>query len=143
MNADSLPARIIYAAVTLPLAGAAGFYASLWLIPKVALHFQGADADLDGYRIFSIALWVGAGLAWTASLVALTLPWKRRRRRVGRTRRIALAAVFVVLTSMAFAAESDALLYDLAFASWLGYVMAYTFVRYGVADGGKPSTSAN
>ena len=139
MNAVSLPARIGYAIVALALGAAAGFYGSLWLLPKLVKLLQGPDAALDDFLLFQGALGVATGLAFTAALVALTLPWKRRRRRSGRQGRMIVAGVFVVLVSLSFASQGHALIYDLAFAAWLAYAMAYTFVRYGIVDSARRS----
>ena len=141
MNAVSLPARIGYAIVALALGAAAGFYGSLWLLPKLVKLLQGPDAALDDFLLFQGALGVATGLAFNAALVALTLPWKRRRRRSGRQGRMIVAGVFVVLVSLSFASQGHALVYDLAFAAWLAYAMAYTFVRYGIVDSARRSSA--
>jgi hypothetical protein len=137
MNALGLPARIGYALVALAVGAAVGFYGSIWLLPKLVKLLQGPDAGLDEFLLFQGALGVGTGLAFSAALVALTLPWKRHRRRSGRQRRIVVSGVFVVLASLSFASQGHALTYDLAFAVWLAYAMAYTFVRYGVLDSAR------
>ena len=134
MKATGLPARIVYAALGLVAGGAAGFYATMWLMPKLILHFWGADADVDVYGVFNSALGVGAGSAFTLFLVALTLPGKRHRRRSGRGGRVMVSCIFVVLASLAFAGLGHRLIYDLAFAAWLAYGTAYTYVRYGIID---------
>ena len=130
MNAVGLPARIGYAVAALAAAGAAGFYASIWLLPKFVS--QVAEDD-DGYGLFRMALCIALVLGATAALVGLTLPWKRRKRR-GRGRRIVAASVIVVLLSVAFASQGHKILYDLLFAAWLAYVLAFTYVRHGVLD---------
>jgi hypothetical protein len=130
--------------MALPLGGTVGFYAVM-LLPKLAAIYPKLDSNLaaylpkldpggDGYGIFKFALWVGGVVAFTACLMALTLPWRRRRKRRGRALRIALSCVLVVVASAGFADVVHALIYDLVFAAWLAYVMAYTFVRYGVLD---------
>ena len=134
MDGTKLPARIGYAVVALSAVGAAGFYASIWLLPKFAS--QAVDGD-DGYGLFRAALGIALGLGVTAALVGLTLPWKRRKCR-GRGRRIVVASVIVVLLSVAFASQEHKVIYDLLFAAWLAYVLAFTYVRYGVLD--KPKT---
>jgi O-antigen/teichoic acid export membrane protein len=134
MNATGLPARMVYAVVALALGFAAGFYATLWEYPILLLRLQGIDADLDGYEIFKVALGVAAVVAFTAFLMALTLPWSRHRRRSGRGGRLAISGVLVVLASLVFAGLHHRVIYDLAFAVWLAYVMAYTYVRYGLRD---------
>lgn len=143
MNSIGLPARIAYAAFALPLAGAVGFYSSIWLLPKLAMLLQHPDAAADGYRIFKMAICIGAVLALTASLIALTLPWRRRKKRRGRLRRIVLACVLVLIVSAGFAGQGHLLIYDLAFATWLAYTVAFTFVRYGVLDHVRHSSSAD
>lgn len=140
MKKTGLPARIFYAVVALALGAAAGFYATLWEYPILLLRFQGANADLDGYEIFKTAVAVGVAFAYTAFLLALTLPWDRPRRRSGRRVRLAISAVIVVLASLAFAGLHHRAIYDLAFAAWLAYVTAYTYVRYGLLDPKRRST---
>jgi Kef-type K+ transport system membrane component KefB len=137
MNTVGLPARVGYAVASLAAVGAVGFYASIWLLPKFVS--QAAEHD-DGYGIFRMALGIALGLGVTAALVGLTLPWKRRKRR-GRGRRIGIASVIVVLLSVAFASQQHRVIYDLLFAAWLAYVLAFTYVRYGVLDKPKASVS--
>jgi MFS family permease len=134
MNAVGLPARIGYAVGALAAAGAAGFYASMWLLPKFVS--EAADDD-NGYGIFKAALGIGLALGVTAALVGLTLPWKRRKRR-RRGRRIAISAVIVVLVSLGFASQEHSLIVDLLFAAWLAYALSFTYVRYAVLD--RPGT---
>ena len=143
MNAAGLPARIGYAIVAFPSGGAVGFYSTMWLLPKLERFLLAADPGIEEYRIFLAAVGVGAGLGFTAFLIALTLPWKRRRRRGGRGWRIAVSCVVVLLASLAFAGQGHALIYDLAFAGWLAYVMAYTVVRYGVLDRTRRSSASD
>jgi len=143
MNADGLLARIGYTVVALPLGGVVGFYSSIWLLPKLAARFPQVDPGVDGRGFFNLALSVGAALAFSASLLALTLPWSRHRKRRGRPWRITLSCVVVVVVSAAFAAEVHGLVYDLAFAAWLAYTMAYTFVRYGVIDQASRSSGGS
>jgi hypothetical protein len=134
MKATGLPARIVYAAVALPAAGAAGFYATAFLLPKLG---PGLGLELpapESEDLFRLALSVGAILAAPAFLCALTLPWRRRRHRGGRRWRLAISAVIVVAASVAFSGLGHSLLYDLAFAAWLAYMLALTYVRYGLVD---------
>jgi len=125
---------MIYAVLALALGGVAGFYAAMWEYPILLLRFQGIDADLDGHEIFNVALGAGAVVAFTSFLVALTLPWSRPRRRSGRGVRYAISGVLVVLASLAFAGLHHRVIYDLVFAVWLAYGLAYTYVRYGLRD---------
>lgn len=131
MTLIGLPARIVYAIVALPAVGAAAFYSTIWLLPILSKPLIG---ELDGQEIFLAALGVAAVVGFTACLMALTLPWVRRRRRTGRGVRIGISCVVVLVASLAFADHGHAVYYDLAFAAWLAYVMAFTFVRYGVLD---------
>jgi uncharacterized membrane protein YfcA len=137
MNSVGLPARVGYAFAALVAVGVAAFYASMWLLPKV---LSNAADDDDGYAIFRTAVGIALALGFSAALVGLTLPWKRRRRRSGRGRRIAISSVFVVGLSMAFASQQHSLVLDLLFAVWLAYAFAYTYVRYGLLD--KPRTGS-
>jgi hypothetical protein len=143
MSAVGLPARICYAIVALPAGGAAGFYSVIWLLPKLADLLQQPDLGLENYTMFASALFFGGAVALTASLVALTLPWKRRRKHRGRELRIVLSSIFVVLASAAFSGLGNALIVDLAFAGWLAYTVTFTIVRYGVLDHARrPSNPA-
>jgi uncharacterized membrane protein YfcA len=134
---------MFYAVVAIPVGGAAGFYSSMALLPKLATIFPQLDGDIEGYGFFKIALGVGAALAFTLSLLALTLPWKRHRKRSGRAWRIAASCALVVVTSAGLSADGYSLLYDLAFAAWLAYTLAFTFVRYGVTDEARRSSRAS
>jgi len=131
MNAVGLPARIGYAVTALAAVGTAGFYASIWLLPRVVSDT--ADDD-DGYGLFRTAVGIALGLGFSAALLGLTMPWKRRRRRNGRGRRIALSFLIVVGLSVGFASQQHHLVLDLFLAAWLSYVLAYTYVRHGVLD---------
>jgi hypothetical protein len=141
MSAVGLPARIVYALMALPVGGAAGFYSVVWVIPKMSWLLQAPNVAPENYTTFVTALYVGGAVAFTASLVALTLPWKRRRKRRGRSWRIALAGVFVVVAAAVFADLGHTLLVDFAFAAWLAYTVTFTFVRYGVLDQARRASS--
>jgi hypothetical protein len=143
MNVASLPARIIYAVIALPAGGAVGFYSSMALLPKLAAIFPQLDPGVEGFGIFKMALGVGAALAFTLFLLALTLPWRRHRRRRGRAGRIAVSCVLVVVASAGLAGEGYSTVYDLAFATWLAYTMAFTFVRYGVIDQARGTSASS
>jgi len=142
MSVASLPVRMVYTAIALPVGGAAGFYSCILLLPKLALYFPQLDGDVDGFGMFKIALGVGAALAFTLSLLALTQPWKRHRKRRGRAWRITASCALVVVASAGLAADGYSIVYALAFAAWLAYTMAYTFVRYGVVDDVRRSSSS-
>jgi hypothetical protein len=134
MRGAGLAARVVYAAIALPAGGAAGFYACVRLLPKLAPMLGLPSPEADSEALFQLALSVGAGVALTAFLCALTLPWKRRRQRHGRGTRIFVTCVLVVGASLAFAGLGHRLIYDLLFAAWLAYLFALTYVRYGVVD---------
>jgi cyanate permease len=144
MNAQGLPARIGYAAVALPAGGAAGFYASMFLLPRLTARLPQLDPEMDGGGIFRLAICVGAVAAFVFTLFALTLPWIRHRKRSGRSMRIVASCVFVVLATLAFSIETYSLPYaviwGLAFAALLTYAVAFTFVRYGIIDSRRRRT---
>jgi hypothetical protein len=143
MNAKSLPARIVYALAALLLGGAAGFYSIMSLLPQLVARYPRLDTGMKGQEMFNLALSVGAALAFTAGLCALTLPWVRHRKRSGRPWRIAASLVIVLVASVGFADVVPRLILDLLFAAWLAYTMAYTFVRYGVVDDARRKSSAS
>ncbi|MGA1981222.1 MAG: hypothetical protein ABSG84_02030 [Acidobacteriaceae bacterium] len=140
--AASLPARILYTVVAVPLGGAAGFYSIMLLLPRLVARYPNLNTGLSGQEMYNLAVGVGAGLAFTVALFALTLPWIRHRKRSGRGWRVGLSCVLVVVTSAGFAAEVRRLIPDLVFAAWLTYTLAYTFVRYGVVDDAKRTFSS-
>ncbi len=142
MNAASLPARIVYASVVLPLGGAVGFYSCMRFLPEFTASHTQLDPGMDGAGIFKIALVVGAAVAFTACLFALTLPWSRHRKRRGRAARIGFSGVVVMVASILFADQGFGLIYDLAFVAWLTYTMTFTFVRYGLLDQAKRSSAS-
>lgn len=141
MNVLSFPARIAYTAVAAPLGWAAGFYSCMRFLPVISARHPQLDPNLDGSGIFKIAICAGAAIALTASLFALTLPWIRHRKRPGRPGRIALSCVLVMLASILFADLEFGIVYDLLFAAWLTYLLAFTFVRYGVIDQARRASS--
>jgi uncharacterized membrane protein YfcA len=132
----------MYAAIAIPAGGAAAFYSSMAVLPRLATIFPQLDGDGEGLGIFKIAIGVGAALAFTFSLLALTLPWRRHRKRRGRGWRIAASGVLAVVASAGFADAGYSLTFDLAFAAWLAYTMAFTFVRYGMTDDARRSSRA-
>ena len=134
MSASSLFARILYAVVAIPAAGAVGFYASLVLLPKLAGQSWYRFAVLDDQQIFLASIGIGVLLAFPASLLALTMPWRRHRKRRGRVIRAILSAVLVMGVTLSFAAMGHAVGVDLALPAWLAYMLTFTYVRYGVLD---------
>jgi hypothetical protein len=142
MKAIGLPVRVAYASAVLVLSGVATFYCCMHWLPGLTGIYPALDPEGEGYGIFKIALCVAASIALTLSLPVLTLPGVRRRRRRGRGTRIAFTAVVVVIASVLFADQGFRLRYDLVFAAWLTYLMAFTVVRYGVADEVRRSSGA-
>src|ERR1017187_499159 len=112
MSLASLPARIVYALIAVPVGGGAGFYSCMLLSPKLALYFPRLDGGPEGFGVFKIALGVGAALAFTLALLALTLPWTRHRKRRGRTWRITASCIVVVVASAGLSVEGYSLIYD-------------------------------
>jgi hypothetical protein len=104
------------------------------LLPEWTARYPQIDPRMDGSGIFNIAICIGAGIAFSLSLCALTLPWIRHRKLGGRPWRIALSCVAVVGASLLFADQGFRIVYDLIFAAWLSYLLAFTFIRYGVTD---------
>jgi uncharacterized membrane protein YfcA len=133
-----LAARFAYAAAALATVGAVAFYASMWLLPR----FGPPTDDVDGYAIFQSALGIGLAFGFSAALLGLTLPWRRRRRRSGRGRRTAISAAIVVFLSLVFASREHDIFMDLLFAAWLAYSLAFTYVRYGVRDSNRTRISS-
>ena len=133
MDGVSLPARIGYAVVAFPVGEAVGFAAIYWVYPALAKFLMGWPTSPDESRLY-LALGIGAGIGFTAFVIALTLPWQRRKRRSGRLRRSIFSGIFVLLASLGFAGLGHELMYDLLFAGWLAYLMAFTYVRHGVLD---------
>jgi hypothetical protein len=142
MSVVSLPARIGYTAVAMPIGAVAGFYSCMRLLPEYTAIYPQIDPGRDGSGIFRIAICAGAVIAFTASLLALTMPWLRHRKRRGRPSRIVISCVVVSLASIQFADQGFKLVYDLVFAAWLTYTLAFTFVRYGVVDRARRSTAS-
>ncbi len=113
------------------------------LLPKLVAKYPRLDTGMSGQGVFNLALSVGAAIAFTAALFALTLPWSRHRKRRGRPWRIAASFVVVLVASVGFADMFPRLILDLLFAAWLAYTMAYTFVRYGVLDEARRASSSS
>lgn len=141
MKMASLPARIAYAFMALPAGAAAGFYSIMLLLPHLVGKFPKLDTGMSGQGIFNLAVSVGAAIGFTAAISSLTLPWIRHRKRRGRPWRIAASFVVVLVASVVFADLVPRLILDLLFAAWLAYTMAYTFVRYGVIDDPRQTSS--
>jgi hypothetical protein len=134
MSAKSLPARIAYVVAAIPSAGAVGFYLGMVGLPQLARLPGDLALIMDSSQTFDSAIGIGALLAFTASLLALTMPWRRRRKRRGRPMRAIVSTVIVFVASLSFTERGHALILDLALVLWLAFALTYTFVRYGVLD---------
>jgi hypothetical protein len=134
MKWTGLPARMVYAVAALLAGFAVGFCATVWLLPVAGPMLGIASPAARSEELFRLALSVGAIVAVPAFLCGLTLPWRRRRHRRGRARRLAISAVIVVLASLVFAGAGHSVGYDLLFTAWLSYTFALTYVRYGLLD---------
>ena len=132
MNRTGLQARIGYAVAGFAVAGVIGFYVSAWLLHRYALTPTSSEGEM--YVAFETAIALGALVGISAALVGLTLPWLRHKRRSGRKQRTVVAGAAVLLAALMFASTGHPLLYDLAFAVWLAYVVSFTYVRYGIRD---------
>ena len=143
MNAKGLPSRMFYAVIALPAGAAAGFCACVQLLPRLAPSLGLPSPEANSEALFRLALSVGAIVAVPAFLCGLTLPWRRRRHRSGRTRRLVVSGVLVAVASLAFAGLGHRLVYDLAFAAWLAYTLAFTYVRYGIRDHRRRTNDSN
>ena len=84
MTATSLPARIGYANVVLPLGAVLGYALALKLLIKFGSIFEDPHSSMQGFGYFMMSLASAATFAATASLIALTLPWKRPIRANGK-----------------------------------------------------------
>jgi hypothetical protein len=134
MKAASLPTRIAYAAAAFVLSGAVMFFYCMRVLPQLTGIFPELDPEMDGYRIFKIAICAAGAMGFSLCLYELTQPGTRPRKRRGRRLRLAVAGVVVVMASLAFNGLGLGWIWDLLFAAWLTYTVAYTFVRYGVMD---------
>lgn len=143
MNAVSLPARIIYTVIALPLGAEVGFRSCMRLLPEFAVDHPGIAPGMDDSGAFKVAICVGVAIAFSAALWTLTLPWIRHRKRTGRPWRIGLSGAVVVVASVVFADQGFKLIYDLLFAAWLTYMLTFTFVRYGVIDEARRRRSSS
>jgi quinol-cytochrome oxidoreductase complex cytochrome b subunit len=141
MTAIGLPARIAYAVAALLLVSAVGFYAALPIFTWLSPHLQDSHPIMEGYDVFTMALGTGLLLAFTASCIALTLPWKRRRKRRGRPVRFVISGVFLIFVCLCLGDEEYSYLFDLVIAVWLSVTLVFTFVRYGVLDQAKRDSS--
>ena len=110
------------------------FFYVMGVLPELTRIFPELDPGMDGYLIFKIAIGAAAAIAFSLSLYELTQPGIRPRKRRGRRLRMTSSGVFVVASSLVFNGLGLGWLWDILFAAWLTYTVAYTFIRYGVMD---------
>src|SRR5580704_6588978 len=91
MTATSLPARIGYAIVVLPLGAVLGYVLALKLLIRFGSIFQDPHSSMQGFGYFMMSLVSAATFATTASLIALTLPWKRPIKVNGKVGRVVVS----------------------------------------------------
>ena len=135
MSAASLPVRIVYAAFALPAGWSGGLLFLPWpccqirpsRYPKIDPAWMAGNLQSGLYRC--------GPLAFTATLIALTLPWSRHRKRRGRLMRALQFRWYLSwLHRLYLRTWVHRAHHDLAFPHGLRYTMAYTFVRYGLLD---------
>ena len=89
---------------------------------------------MQGFGYFMMSLASAATFAATASLIALTLPWKRPIRANGKVARVAVSVVLLGLAFLILAGLGHAPTFVLTVIGWLAVVFYLTCVRYGVLD---------
>jgi hypothetical protein len=143
MTVTSLPARIGYAIVVLPLGAVLGYILALKLFIKFGSIFQDPHSSMQGFGYFMMSLASAATFAATASLIALTLPWKRPIRANGKVGRVVVSVVLLGLAFLILAGQGHALIFvlsvvGLAGCSVLSYL--YTVRRYRLQAGQSGGT---
>ena len=134
MKGSALPLRIVYTLIATPVASIGGFYLGVLLFTRVVPTLEGIQGGDPGLVEFVLSLVVAGALGFTAFLFALTLPWRRLRRRKGRLLRIVFSAALVLVVSLIGAAESVPLSYIVGLVVWMSVVLTFTVIRYGVLD---------
>ena len=142
MSATSLPARIGYAIVVAPLGAVLGYVLALKLLIKFGSVFQDPHSSMQGFGYFMMSLASAATFAATASLIAVTLPWKRPIRANGKAGRVVDSVVLLGLAFLILAGQGHALIFVLTVIGWLAVVFYLTYVRYGVLDSKQDSPAA-
>jgi hypothetical protein len=142
MTATSLPARIGYAIVVLPLGAVLGYVLALKLLIKFGSVFQDPHSSMEGFGYFMMSLASAATFAATASLIALTLPWKRPIRDNGKAGRIVVSVVLLGLAFLILAGQGHALIFVLTVIGWLAVLFYLTYVRCGVLDSKQDNPAA-
>jgi hypothetical protein len=89
---------------------------------------------MQGFGYFMMSLASAATFAATASLITLTLPWKRPIRANGKVGRVVVSVVLLGLAFLILAGQGHALIFVLSVVGWLAVVFYLTYIRYGVID---------
>jgi hypothetical protein len=134
MSGSGLPMRVLYATVATPVAAIGGFYVSVLLLTRGVPALEGAPSGDPGWAEFILSLLVASAVGFTVFCYALTLPWRRLRRRRGRPLRIVVSAMLVLLVSVIAAAEAVPMSYVAGLMIWMSLVLTFTLIRYGVRD---------
>jgi hypothetical protein len=134
MRLMTLPARLLYAVLAAPAAGAGGFYFGVLLFAHLLPKLHGVDHAQPTWTDFMQSAVIGAGAAFAAFFYALTLPGVRLRHREGRVYRMTLAAVLVCVVSVLIASEGIPLIDVFGLMIWLSVTLTFTYIRYGVRD---------
>ena len=142
MTATSLPARIGYAIVVLPLGAVLGYVLALKLLIKFGSVFHDPHWSMQGFGYFMMSLASAATFAATASLIALTLPWQRPTKDNGKAGRIVVSVMVLGFAFLILAGQGHALIFVLTVIGWLAVLFYLTYVRCGVLDSKQDSPAA-
>jgi hypothetical protein len=97
---------------------------------------------MQGFGYFMMSLAVAATAGFTASAVALTLPWARPIKAKGRVVRILVSILLVFCAFVVLAGQGHAPIFVLALSAWLAIAAYFTFIRHGILDPPQVETSA-
>lgn len=134
MSGSALPLRILYAVIATPVASIGGFYAGVVFLTRVLPAVHGLPPVDAGWAEFIVSVMVAVAVGFTVFLLALTLPWRRLRRRRGRALRIVVSALLVLSISVIAAAEAVPVAYIAGLMVWMSVMLTFTLIRYGVRD---------
>jgi hypothetical protein len=137
MTATSLPARIGYAIVVLPLGAVLGYVLALKLLIKFGSVFQDPHSSMQGFGYFMMSLASAATFAATTSLIAVTLPWKRPIRANGEVGRVVVSVMLLGFSFLILAGEGNALIFVLIVIGWLAVVFYLCTVRRSRLQAGQ------
>jgi hypothetical protein len=142
VTATSLPARIGYAIVVLPLGAVLGYVLALKLLIKFGAVFLDPHSSMQGFGYFMMSVASAIAFAATASLIAVTLPWKRPLRANGKAGRIVVSVMLLGLAILILAGQGHALIFVLIVIGWLAVVFYLTYIRCGVLDSKQDNPAA-